>query len=278
VTAEFAYCGLDVGISTTDAVADWRTAADVSLPTGDAVTSAERAIAGLLERAGPAPARRVVIAATGVGSRKLPSTVCGLEVRRVSEITAIGRGGIEVGGGDDALVASLGTGTAMVSVRRGEMRHVTPGNGVGGGTLLGLGRALLGTDDVDELSRLANCGDRTRLDITIGDVVGGSLGVLPADGTASNFAKYTAGTSREDVAAGLLNLVAEVVLWTVLLGLQASGHQRAILTGKLLLVAPVRRRIDTIGAALGGVLVVPPRAAVASAVGALRALCEGLGE
>jgi type II pantothenate kinase len=278
VTREVAFCGLDVGITTTDAVAGWNTQAVVSLPTRGIQDSAENAIRVLLERAGAPADREVVIAATGVGSRRLPQRVCGLDVRRVSEITAIGRGGIGLGGGADALVASLGTGTAMVSVRSGEMRHVTPGNGVGGGTLLGLGRALLGTDDIAELARLAERGDRTRLDITIGEAVGGPLGVLPADGTASNFAKYVSGARREDVAAALLNLVAEVVLWTVLLGLQASGQARAILTGKLLLVAPVRRRIDQIGSLLGGLLVVPPRAEVASAFGALWAIGEGLGE
>jgi len=278
VTREVAFCGLDVGITTTDAVAGWDAQAVVSVPTKKIQDSAEEALRLLFERAGTPAGREIIVAATGVGSRRLSPRVCGLDVRRISEITAIGRGGIGLAGGADALVASLGTGTAMVSVRNGEMRHVTPGNGVGGGTLLGLARALLGTDDIGELGRLAARGDRTRLDITIGEAVGGPLGVLPADGTASNFAKYAAGARREDVAAALLNLVAEVVLWTVLLGLQASGQARAILTGKLLLVDPVRRRIDQIGALLGGLLVVPPRAEVASALGALWAIGEGLTE
>jgi len=278
LSGEVAYCGLDVGITTTDAVAGWNAPAAVSLPTRELPETAETAIRLLLERAGAPPGAEVVIGATGVGSRRLPSTLCGFAVRRVSEITAIGRGGIGLAGGHEGLVASLGTGTALVSVRGAEMRHVTPGNGVGGGTLLGLGRALLGLDDIGELSRLAERGDRTRLDITIGEVVGGPLGVLPADGTASNFAKYTAAARREDVAAALLNLIAEVVLWTVLLGLQASGHARAILTGKVLLVGPVRRRIDQVGAELGGLLVVAPRAEVASALGALWAIAEGLCE
>lgn len=263
-----AYVGLDVGISTTDAVADWDREVSVSLPTTAPEESARAALRLLLERAS-APPGAVVIAATGVGSRRLPRRLEERELRCVPEITAIGRGGIGLGGGLDALVVSLGTGTAMVSVRGAELTHVTPGNGVGGGTLLGLGRALLGTDDLAELTRLAGLGDRTQLDITIGEVVGGSLGVLPPDGTASNFAKYAAGARREDVAAALLNLVAEVVLWTVLLGLQASAQSRAILTGKLLLVEPVRRRIDEIGARLGGVFVVPQRAAIASALGAM---------
>jgi type II pantothenate kinase len=272
-----AYCGIDVGISTTDAVAGWDDRHSVSLPTRGIEETAARALRELLARAGNPPGT-LVIAATGVGSRRLGSSVGGFEVRRVAEMTAIGRGGIGLAGGAEALVASLGTGTAMVSVRSAEMRHVTPGNGVGGGTLLGLGRALLGTDDLEELARLAGRGDRKALDITIGEAVGGPLGVLPEDGTASNFAKYAAGMRREDVAAALLNLVAEVVLWTVLLGLQASGHFRAVLIGKLLLVKPVRQRFEEIGARLGGLFAVPERGDVASALGALWALREGLGE
>jgi type II pantothenate kinase len=276
VSGEIAYCGLDVGITTTDAVAGWDAELAVTVPTKSAEASAEQALRSLLERAG-VPRGGFVVAATGVGSRRLGDRVCGYPVRRVSEIVAIGRGGIGLGGGSAALVASLGTGTAMVGVRGSEMTHVTPGNGVGGGTLLGLARALLGTDDLRELGSLASQGDRRRLDITIGDVVGGRLGALPADGTAANFAKYASGAAREDVAASLLNLVAEVVLWTVLLGLQASGHARAVLTGKLLLVGPVRRRFEEIGSMLGDRMVMPERGDVASALGALWSLREGGG-
>lgn len=272
-----AYVGLDLGISTTDAVAGWAGERSVHVPTAPPEESARAALRLLLERTGSPPGT-LVIAATGVGAQRLPRRLDGCEVRRVAEITAIGRGGLGLAGGREALVVSLGTGTAMVSVRGAAIEHVTPGNGVGGGTLLGLARALLGTDDVSEISRLAERGDRTRLDITIGEVCGGSLGALPADGTASNFAKYAAGARREDVAAALLNLVAEVVLWTVLLGLRAATQSRAILTGRLLLVEPIRRRIDEIGARLGGALVVPQRAAVASALGALWSAREGVVE
>jgi type II pantothenate kinase len=275
VSREVAYCGLDVGISTTDAVAEWADGTAVSLPTRDLRATAERAIGELLERAGHPPRGKLIIAATGAGSHRLGPSVGNRPVVRVSEIAAIGRGGIRLAGGDDALVASLGTGTAMVSVRGDVMTHVTPGNGVGGGTLLGLARALLGTDDLAELCRLAERGDHTRLDITIGEALGGPLGVLPADATASNFAKYAAGARREDVAAGLTNLVAEVVLWTILLGLQASAQGRAVLIGKVLGIAPVRRRIEETSRALGGLLVTAPRAEVASALGAIWCVREG---
>jgi type II pantothenate kinase len=274
MSSDLAYCGLDLGITTTDAVADWATGAAVSLPSAHAARSAEAAVRGLLELAPPPPRKTVRIAATGVGARALPERLAGFAVHRVPEISAIGRGGIGLGGGTEALVVSLGTGTALVSVRGRHITHVTPGNGVGGGTLRGLGKALLGTDDVAELARLAGLGDRTALDVTIGEVAGGPLGGLPEHGTASNFAKYAEGARREDVAAALVNLIAEVVLWTVLLGLQASAHSRAILTGKLVLVEPVRRRIEAIGASLGGILLVPERAPVAAALGAAWSIRE----
>jgi len=275
VTREVAYCGLDVGISTTDAVAEWSDSVSVSLPTRAFQGTGEAALGELLARAGKPPRGELVIAATGAGSHRLPERLGGFSLVRVSEISAIGRGGIGIAGRGDALVASLGTGTAMVSVRGGTRTHVTPGNGVGGGTLLGLSRALLGTDDLEEICRLASAGDRRRLDITIGEAVGGPLGVLPADGTASNFAKYAAGMAREDVAAGVVNLVAEVVLWTILLGLQVASQARAVLIGKLVLLEPVRRRVDEMSVALGGLLEVPPRAAVASALGAMWHLRDG---
>lgn len=272
MSSTLSLCGLDVGITTTDVVAAWAPDVAVSVPSRGAA-SVEDAIRRLLERA-PHPPAAVAIAATGVGSHRMPDRLLGYEVRRIGEIAAIGRGGIGRDGPTEALVASLGTGTAMVSVRNGEMRHVTPGNSLGGGTLLGLSRAVLGTDDVGELTRLARLGDRRALDVTIGEAVGGPLGSLPPEGTAASFVKFSASSSREDTAAALLNLVAEVVTWTILLGLQVSGQPRAVLTGKLLLVEPVRDRIMEVGAMLGGIFSIPPHAAHASAWGAIWAAGE----
>ncbi len=164
-------------------------------PTTSPAESAERAVSLLVERAG-LPQDGFVLAATGVGIETARWPRCGYPVRRVSEINAIGRGGIGLGGGSAALVASLGTGTAMVSVRGSEVTHVTPGNGVGGGTLLGLSRALLGTDDLAELAQLASPGrPPTSGALPSAKRLAGRLGTLPEDGTAANFAKYARGAS-----------------------------------------------------------------------------------
>lgn len=271
------FCGLDIGISTTDAVAEWAEERPFSLPTGDPAATAERAIGALLAAAPPPDGRPVTIAATGFGSHRIGSELCGLRVRKISELSAIGRGGTRGAGLTDALVVSLGTGTAMVSVRGTEMRHVSPGSGVGGGTLGGFARLLLGRDDPAGLAELALRGDRSRVDLTIGEVVGGPLGGLPAEATASNLGRRSAGVAREDLAAGLANLVSEVVLSVVLLGLQASGHGRVILIGKLLLFEPVGRRIREVAKVLAPLFVIPENGPVATALGALWSAQAGEG-
>ncbi|MGH7821904.1 MAG: Fumble domain-containing protein [Candidatus Binatia bacterium] len=269
------FCGIDIGISTTDAVAGWAEERPLSLPTGDPEATAERAIHELLAAVPPPDDRPITIAATGFGSHRIGGELCGLRVRKIPEISAIGRGGTRCAGFADALVVSLGTGTAMVSVRGAEMRHVSPGSGVGGGTLGGFARWLLGHDDLAGLAELALRGDRSRVDLTIGEVVGGPLGGLPAEATASNLGKRSVEVAREDLAAGLANIVSEVVLTVVLLGLQASGHERAILIGKLLLFEPIGRRIGEVAKMLAPLFVIPENGPVATALGALWAAEAG---
>jgi type II pantothenate kinase len=262
-------CGLDVGISTTDAVGDWAEDRAVSLPTGPPAETATIAIRRLLETTPPPDDRPIVIAATGFGAHRLGDQLAGFPLRKIPELVAIGWGGTRVAGIPEALVVSLGTGTALVSVRDGELRHVSPGTGVGGGTLLGIARSVFGLEDLDALMELVRRGERSRVDLSIGEVAGGPLGALPPDATASNLGKCSPRARREDVAAGLVNLVTEVVLTVTLLGLQASGQGRAILIGKLMLFEPIGKRIADVARILHPVLVLPERGTVATALGAM---------
>ena len=88
------------------------------------------------------------MAATGAGSRALDDKLFGRPVVKVNEFTAIGVGGTSLAGKERALVVSLGTGTAIVSVNQAEIRHVS-GTGVGGGTLLGLAKHMLGVSAIE---------------------------------------------------------------------------------------------------------------------------------
>ena len=264
--------GLDVGISTTDLVGSWAPEHPLTLPTGSFAETAEEGVRRLLQEAPPPRGSSIVVAATGVGLHRLPPKLVALPVRHVSEMEAIGRGGLLLSGLREALVVSLGTGTALVSARDGVFRHVVPGTGVGGGTLVTFARALLGVADLDALADLAARGDRFRVDLTIGEVVGGPLGALPPDATASNLGKWSAGTSREDLAAGLVNLVAEVAMQFALLGLQITGQSRAVLVGKLPWFRPIGERLGNLPPGLADLVLIPPRGGLATALGALEAV------
>ena len=55
------------------------------------------------------------------------------------------------------MVVSMGTGTTLVKYDNGDISHVG-GLGMGGGTLSGLARIMLGTDDIQHISELAKAG------------------------------------------------------------------------------------------------------------------------
>ena len=86
---------------------------------------------------------------TGVGSSFIDKPIYGLECTKVSEFVSVGLGGLYQSGLDEAIVVSMGTGTALIYAKRkkdGELAKVKylGGTGVGGGTLVGLSRKILG--------------------------------------------------------------------------------------------------------------------------------------
>ena len=80
--------------------------------------------------------------------------------------------------------------------------------------MLGLSKLLLGTSDPQEIQDLAKKGDANETDLILEDVVSSSIGLLPPNTTAVNFgkiAKENKDTSKEDLAAGIVNLVGQTV-------------------------------------------------------------------
>ena len=84
----------------------------------------------------------------------LGDSLFGLPVTKVNEFDAIGIGGTSLAGKENALVVSLGTGTAIVSVTGDKITHVS-GTGLGGGTLRGLSRHMLGVSSLETLEAMA---------------------------------------------------------------------------------------------------------------------------
>jgi type II pantothenate kinase len=108
------------------------------------------------------------------------------------------------------LLVSLGTGTSILRMGPDGAVARVGGTALGGGTLRGLGRLLLGTDDHDRLVALAATGDRRHVDLLVGDLYRpGGIALMP-DLTAANFGKAHEPRAA-DVAHALLGLVGENV-------------------------------------------------------------------
>ncbi len=217
------------------------------------------------------------VAITGGQYRTLPLRLNEIELVRVNEVTAIGLGGLALSHLDRALVASAGSGTAMVAARGKTIAHVT-GSAVGGGTMQGLGRLLLGTADPLEIDRLALEGDANRADLTLAETVGGAVGRLPHDANAVNFGRLAAVAvelTPPDVAAALVRLIGQVIAVIAINAAHAEGLETVVVTGHLVDLLSVRKVLDEVAGYYQADIRVPPQPGSGTALGALLCLEDG---
>ncbi|MCS7138651.1 MAG: hypothetical protein NZ873_01165 [Crenarchaeota archaeon] len=264
--------GIDVGGSTTKAVVlrDKKILKVSEMPSSDPLATSIGLLGKLVMMMGCSLNDIDVIAMAGGRSRQLPENILGLRVVKVDEITAAGTGGIVLTGLDEALVVSMGTGTALIEVRENgrKIRHVG-GTGVGGGTLLGLSKKILGISNINLLMEMAEKGDSRKVDLTVGDIVGGGIGILSPDMTASNLGKVGDTSSQEDLAAGIVNLVGEVVSSVSYLAASKLGlEDKIVLVGRVATLHPVLKSIQRVFLSFGAKVIIPELPEYAVAVGA----------
>ncbi|KUK45840.1 MAG: Fumble domain protein [Anaerolinea thermophila] len=215
----------------------------------------------------------MTVGVTGGRYRLLLEEVDGFKVQKVNEMLALGLGGLALSERRSGLVVSAGTGVAMVSAADDQVEHVT-GSAVGGGTLLGLSRIILGTDDVDEIDSLALAGDAAAVDIMLSEAVGGEVGRLPAKANAVNLGKldHQGGFSRENLAAGLVRLVAQVIAVIAINASDAAGMKDIILVGHLMDLESIRNEINLVGEFYNRKFVIPENPGFGTVMGVLEVL------
>ena len=221
----------------------------------------------VLERFGPLEQAAV----TGGQYRLVPEQVGGTRLIKVSEVTSIGRGGLYLAGLEEGLVVSGGSGTAMIAVRGHTASHVT-GSAVGGGTLQGLGRLLLGETDPLEIDRLALQGDANHVDLTLVNAVGAGVGRLPVNANAVNFGKLVQEgvlPLPQDLAAGLVRMVGQVITVIAINAARAEGLKDIVVTGHLVDLVSICKVLDETAGFYGAKIIVPPNPGIGTAIGAM---------
>lgn len=171
---------------------------------------------------------------TGVGSSYVKNNLYGLDCERVEEFQAIGNGGLYLSGLNNALVVSMGTGTAMVhATAGGEMRYLG-GTGVGGGTLIGLSKLLVGAESTAHIAELASEGSLANIDLRIKDITArGSMEKLSGDLTAANFGNVSDLATKGDISLGVMNMVFETVGMISIFASRSVGVSDIVLTGNV---------------------------------------------
>lgn len=269
---------IDFGISNTDVVVrrqgEWLTWSQPYL--GDPDPESVRA---LLAHQQIDLADLPMLAVTGGRHRVLPDEIGKTKIVKVNEVHAIGRGGQALlgleGSARDRLVmvASCGSGTALVTAQGDRYAHVS-GTAVGGGTMMGLARLILGTIDPLEIEALAARGDRNGVDLSLADVITGPIGSLPAEATAVNFGRLGRRTfhgqvSQEDLAAALVNLIAQTIALITINAARAHGCEQVVLTGHMMDMASFRAIVGLVAQYYAAELKVVERPGYATAIGAL---------
>lgn len=169
---------------------------------------------------------------TGVGSAYIDQPLYGLPTARTDEFLANGLGAQYMSGLQKLIVISMGTGTSLVKVEKEAVAHIG-GLGVGGGTILGLSKLLLNTQDFNQIVSLAETGSLEHIDLQIKDITRYALPGLPLDATASIFGKTGDNVSAEDIALGIVHMVLQTIGQCAIFASLNSDIKDFVLIGNL---------------------------------------------
>ena len=209
---------------------------------------------------------------TGIGASKINTENFSVPVSFVDEFTAIAKGGSYLAGKEEALVASVGTGTAFIEVNETKVKHLG-GTGVGAGTLFNICKRMLNIDSFDKIESLAKIGNVEKIDLRIKDITSDEIPTLPLDLTLSNFGKFEEDSKDEDIVIGLINMIFEVIGMMAVFITSNMNVKDVILIGNITVLPGVKYVLDRIEKVQNVKFIVPENSEFAVVLGAIKS-CE----
>ena len=227
--------GIDVGISTTKIVgveSDGKVISPIRIKATDPVASLYGAFGKYLYDNHIVLEDVEQVMLTGVGSAYINKPIYGLPTGKAEEFIADGLGAHHDINLERMMVVSMGTGTSIIKCDGDDIRHIG-GIGVGGGTLQGLSRLLLQTDDIKQVATLAESGNIANINVLIGDISAEPLPGLPMDAIASLWGNAKSNAAPEDIAIGLIWMVVQSICSASILSSLGSGIKDFVMIGHL---------------------------------------------
>jgi type II pantothenate kinase len=262
--------GIDVGGSTTKIVGyqeqgDWIGAQQVVA--ADQITSLYGSI-GNFTHLHNIPIKAISkIIVTGVGASLITESIYDIPTYKADEFYSVGVGGLALSGKEEALVVSMGTGTAYVRATKDSITHIG-GSGVGGGTLLGLSERLFNETDFAAVNLTAQTGNLANVDLSVEDICKDNISNFPSHTTASNFGKIKNTATTGDLAFGLVNMVFQTIGMLAVFACRNDHIKTVVLTGTLTTLTQAREIFDFLRLLHGIDFIIPENAVYATAIGA----------
>jgi type II pantothenate kinase len=262
--------GIDVGGSTTKIVGyteKKELIAALQVRATDQLTSLYGAIGHFLYKNSVPLSDVRTIVLTGVGSSYISENIYNIPTYKINEFQAIGWGGLMLSGLDEALVVSMGTGTAYVRATKEKVIHIG-GSGVGGGTLIGLSEQLFQENDIDAIDRLARRGDLQAVDLLIKDISTKAVSLLPPDMTASNFGSIKSTATSADLALGLINMIFQTIGMLAVFACRNDTIKDIVFTGSMTVLPQAKEIFAGLKKMYDLNFIIPDNAVFATAIGA----------
>lgn len=262
--------GIDVGISTTKIVGideKGMVISPIRIKATDPITSLYGAFGKYLHDNKIKLDEIEHVMLTGVGAAHIDEHIYGLPTSKSEEFIADGLGAKYESKLDRMIVVSMGTGTSLVKCDGENIKHIG-GIGIGGGTLAGLSRIMLKTDDIKQITNLAKDGDVSKINLLIKDISAKPLPGLPMSAVASLFSNAKTNASREDIAKGLIWMVLQCIGSATILSSLESGIKDFVLIGNLSLLPLCREVYPAMEKVYGVRFHVPKYSEFCTAIGA----------
>lgn len=264
--------GIDVGGSTTKIVgfdSEGRLIDPIYVKANDQITSFYGALGKFTTENSIGLPDIEKIMVTGIGSSFVSDPTYDIPCEHVKEFPSIGKGGLFLSGLDEAIVVSMGTGTALVHAKRGYDSEYLGGTGVGGGTLLGLSKKLLGMENIHHIVELAEKGNLSNVDLRVSDITKPDVhpGLAP-DLTASNFGKLSDVATSSDLALGIINMIFETVTMLSVFAARSYNIKNVVLTGNLTNLPQAKKIFNTMNQMFNVNFIIPNYSSFGTVIGA----------
>ena len=210
---------------------------------------------------------------TGAGSSVISNGIYNLKCVSVPEFSGSGIGGLYLSGLEEAIVVSMGTGTAInhakrISKNKYEIKYLG-GTGIGGGTLVGLSRKMLGLDTVEHIEQLALSGNLDNVDLRIKDISHNhNYHGINENLTAANFGKVSDIATSGDIALGIINMVFETIGMIGMFASRNVGTKNIVLTGNMTSLPQAKEIFGNLNTLFDLNFIIPENAVFATAHGA----------